>query len=43
MKLTLLPLYPLGNISIDDEKRGEDIFKLLSKNLTSLQRGLECL
>jgi len=43
MKLTLLPLYPLGNISIDDEKRGDDMFKLLSKNLTSLQRGLECL
>ena len=43
MKLTLLPLYPLGNISIDDEKRGDDMFKLLSKNLTSLQRRLECL
>ena len=43
MKLTLLPLYPLGNISIDDQKGGEDFFSLLEKNLQSLKQGLECL
>jgi len=42
MSLSLMPLYPIGNISIDDEKNGEDIFTLLSKNLVSLKRGLEC-
>jgi len=42
MNLSLMPLYPIGNISIDDENNGEDIFTLLSKNLVSLKRGLEC-
>jgi len=42
MNLSLMPLYPIGNISIDDENNGEDMFKLLSKNLVSLRKGLEC-
>ena len=43
MSLSLLPLYPVGNISIDDQNSGEDMFSLLEKDLLSLQRGLECL
>lgn len=43
MNLTILPLYPIGNISIDDESRGDSMFTLLDKDLVSLRRGLECL
>jgi len=42
MNLSLIPLYAIGNLSIDDEKSGEDMLSLLSKNLISLRRGLEC-
>lgn len=43
MSLSILPLYPVGNISIDDQNSGEDMLSLLEKDLISLQRGLECL
>ncbi len=42
MKLTQLPLYTLGNISLRDEDSGIDMLKLLKINLSNLQKGLEC-
>ncbi|SFV49875.1 Zinc ABC transporter, periplasmic-binding protein ZnuA [hydrothermal vent metagenome] len=42
MNLTLLPLYTLGNISLQDEKSGKDMFALLKANLVNLKKGLEC-
>lgn len=42
MNLTLLPLYTLGNISLDDEKRGEDMMTLINLNFAQLKKGLEC-
>ncbi len=40
--LELLPLYTLGNISLDDEREGKDMIELFYHNLTQLQKGLEC-
>jgi len=42
MNLTLEPLYTLGNISLEDEKRGEDMITLLYFDLEQLRKGLEC-
>ncbi|MBL0721398.1 MAG: zinc ABC transporter substrate-binding protein [Sulfurovum sp.] len=42
MNLSLMPLYPIGNISLNDENNGENLFTLLSKDLVSLKKGLEC-
>jgi zinc transport system substrate-binding protein len=42
MNLTLEPLYTLGNISLKDEKRGEDMITLLYFDLEQLRKGLEC-
>jgi len=40
--LTLEPLYTLGNISLGDEKKGEDMLTLLYFDLIQLRKGLEC-
>ena len=42
MNLTLEPLYTLGNISLEDEKKGEDMITLLYFDLSQLRKGLEC-
>jgi zinc transport system substrate-binding protein len=42
MDLTLEPLYTLGNISLDLEKKGEDMLSLLRFDLKQLKKGLEC-
>ncbi len=42
MNLTLEPLYTLGNISLEDEKKGEDMLTLLYFDLIQLRKGLEC-
>ncbi len=42
MNLTLEPLYTLGNISLGDEKKGEDMLTLLYFDLIQLRKGLEC-
>ena len=42
MNLTLEPLYTLGNISLEDEKKGEDMLTLLYFDLMQLRKGLEC-
>ena len=42
MNLTLEPLYTLGNIPLEDEKRGEDMITLLYFDLDQLRKGLEC-
>jgi len=42
MNLTLLPLYTLGNISLQEEKSGSDMLRLLKTNLLNLKKGLEC-
>ena len=42
MNLTLESLYTLGNISLEDEKKGEDMPTLLYFDLIQLRKGLEC-
>ncbi len=42
MNLTLEPLYTLGNISLKDEKNGEDMITLLHLDLVQFRKGLEC-
>ena len=42
MNLTLEPLYTLGNISLEDEEKGEDMLTLLYFDLIQLRKGLEC-
>ncbi len=42
MNLMLEPLYTLGNISLSDEQKGEDMMTLLYLNLIQLRKGLEC-
>ena len=42
MNLTLEPLYTLGNISLENEKKGEDMITLLYFDLAQLRKGLEC-
>lgn len=42
MNLILEPLYTLGNISLKDEKKGEDMLTLLYFDLIQLRKGLEC-
>jgi len=42
MSLKLERLYALGNITLRDEQKGEDMITLLYFNLTQLQKGLEC-
>ncbi len=42
MNLTLEPLYTLGNISLVDEQKGEDMITLLYLDLAQFRKGLEC-
>ncbi len=42
MNLTPLPLYTVGNISLQDEKGAKDMLSLLRANLGNLKKGLEC-
>ena len=42
MNLTLEPLYTLGNISLVDEQKGEDMISLLYLDLVQFRKGLEC-
>ncbi len=42
MNLTLEPLYTLGNISLGDEQKGEDMMTLLYFDLVQFRKGLEC-
>ena len=42
MNLTLEPLYTLGNISLENKKKGEDMITLLYFDLVQLRKGLEC-
>jgi zinc transport system substrate-binding protein len=42
MNLTLEPLYTLGNIPLEDEKKGKDMITLLYFDLAQLRKGLEC-
>jgi len=42
MNLTLEPLYTLGNISLDNEKKKENFMTLLYFDLKQLRKGLEC-
>jgi len=42
MNLTLLPLNTLGNISLEDEHKGEDMLTLINANYLQLKKGLEC-
>ncbi|MEA3418199.1 MAG: metal ABC transporter substrate-binding protein [Campylobacterota bacterium] len=42
MNLTLEPLYTLGNISLENEKKDENFLMLLYFNLKQLRKGLEC-
>ena len=42
MNLTLEPLNTVGNISLEDEKKGEDMLTLLYFDLAQLRKGLEC-
>ena len=40
--LELLPLYTLGNISLKNRDKKEDMISLLRHNLTQLQKALQC-
>ncbi|MEA3491857.1 MAG: zinc ABC transporter substrate-binding protein [Campylobacterota bacterium] len=42
MHLKLEPLHTLGNISLKDEQRGEDMMTLLYFDLKQFRKGLEC-
>jgi len=42
MNLTLASLYTVGNISLKNENRGEDMLSLLRFDLKQLRKGLEC-
>jgi zinc transport system substrate-binding protein len=42
MNLTLEPLYTLGNLSLQNETKGEDMITLLYFDLKQLRKGLEC-
>ncbi len=42
MHLDLEPLHTLGNISLADERNGEDMIKLFYLNLKQFRKGLEC-